>query len=79
MKHIITLLLTCITLVVMCANCGGRMTQADCSYMGKGANYCGWETDDYKWQEQCCPPAYPYCGKRGTNCPIGKCCNTQPV
>jgi hypothetical protein len=76
-KHLITLLIT--GLVVMCVHCGGRTTQADCSAQSKGSTYCGWETDDYKWVEVCCPPSHPYCGHRASNCPIGKCCNAPPL
>jgi hypothetical protein len=76
MKFIVALLTT-FTLIILC-NCGGRVEQADCSYEGKGAQYCRWEIGG-RIAELCCPGTYPYCGHEGTTCPVGKCCNTPPL
>lgn len=78
MKHILTLTLFAGLVVLLCANCGGRVMQADCSYLGTGSNYCAWEIDN-RVAELCCPSTHPYCGREGTNCPVGKCCNAQPL
>jgi len=75
-KHIIALLT--LTLVLVCVNCGGREMEADCSTFGPGSTYCRWHIDN-RYAELCCPATYPYCGREGTNCPVGKCCNSVPL
>lgn len=77
-KHIITLLLVGGLLSLMCANCGGHADVADCRVFGPDSTYCHWPLSG-RDAGICCPGSHPYCGRDGTNCPAGKCCNAPPL
>ena len=53
------------------AGCNGREASPDC---GDAGEYCV----SHDGREMCCVAAFPYCGRAGTDCPAGYCCNTRP-
>jgi len=68
----------CVGLFVLLSACGGKVLEADCSYMGEGSTFCRVPGDNRSEGGYCCPSNYPYCGTPNTNCPVGKCCNAPP-
>lgn len=51
--------------------CGGRKLVPDC---GDAGEYC----ISHEGQEVCCGGGFPYCGRAGSTCPPGYCCNIKP-